>query len=333
MREVARQVERVLGDDTPVCLSGEGGTGKEVVARAIHASGPRRDGPFVVFNCATVAASSQEPELFGQEQAVFGHGASAPRGRLQEAAGGTLFLDKLAELGRGAQLRLAEALRTGMTRRLGGRAVEVPLDFRIVSATRRDLAAEVEAGRFSQELFELLAERPIRLAPLRERAEDIPLLVAHFTHAAGKEAGCQVNRVSPDALDALARYNWPGNVSELLNVVHRALLACRGDEITLADLPPNIRKLAVPSVRPAPSDEMLGDGSGNGATAVLPLRELERRAIKAALRTTGGSVGKAARLLGIGRATLYRRLADKEFARPSEPPEPKVAGAGGRGEH
>ena len=146
-------------------------------------------------------------------------------------------------------MRLAEALRTGKKRRLGGRALEVPLDFRIVSATRRDLAAEVEAGRFSKELFGLLAERPIRLAPLRERAEDIPLLVAHFIHTASKEAGCQVNRVSPDALDALARYNWPGNVSELLNVVHRALLACRGDEITLADLPPNIRKLAVPSNR------------------------------------------------------------------------------------
>jgi DNA-binding NtrC family response regulator len=191
----------------------------------------------------------------------------------------------------------------------------MPIDVRMVCATHRDLRAEVEAGRFREDLYFRLVVYPIHLPALRERVEDIPLLVGHFLRTLTSDVGRQVQRISPEALEAMSRHRWPGNVRELQNVVHRSLLACRGDEINLADLPPDIRELGLPSLglSVVPSNGSSANGHGDGE--ILPLRELERRAIQRALRATQGSVGKAAKLLGIGRATLYRRIATLDLSR------------------
>jgi DNA-binding NtrC family response regulator len=183
----------------------------------------------------------------------------------------------------------------------------------MVCATHRDLRAEVEAGRFREDLYFRLVVYPIQLPPLRDRVDDIPLLVGHFLRTLTSDVGRQVHRISPEVLEAMARHRWPGNVRELQNVVHRSLLACRGDEITLSDLPPDIRELGLPSL--GLSVVPNGHSHPQVESEILPLRELERRAIQRALRATQGSVGKAAKLLGIGRATLYRRIATLDLSR------------------
>ncbi|HEY2404364.1 MAG TPA: sigma-54 dependent transcriptional regulator [Polyangiaceae bacterium] len=313
MRELAQQVKRVLESDVAVCVFGESGTGKELVARAIHAGGQRRRGPFVAINCAGIPESLQESELFGHERGAFSGATQMRRGCFELANGGTLLLDELGEMSLSTQASLLRTIQEKTIRRVGGSS-EIPIDVRIVCATHRDLRAEVEAGRFREDLYFRLVVYPIYLPPLRDRSEDIPQLVGHFLRNLTSDVGRQVHRISPEALEALARHRWPGNVRELQNVVHRSLLACRGDEVTLADLPPDIRELALPALG-FPSASPQGDARANGEGDILPLRELERRAIQRALRFTHGSVGKAAKLLGIGRATLYRRIATLDLSR------------------
>jgi DNA-binding NtrC family response regulator len=311
MRDLAQQVSRVLASDVAVCVFGESGTGKELIARAIHAGSPKRRGPFVAINCAGIPESLQESELFGHERGAFTGATQLRRGCFEQANGGTLLLDELGEMSMMTQASLLRTLQEKTIRRVGGSG-EVPIDVRIVCATHRDLRIEVEAGRFREDLYFRLVVYPIYLPPLRERIEDIPLLVGHFLRTLEAGVGREVKRISPDALDALTRHRWPGNVRELQNVVHRSLLACRGEEITLSDLPADIRSAGLPAIPPAASK------SSNGAVAkdedIVPLRELERRAIQRALRATQGSVGKAAKLLGIGRATLYRRIATLDLS-------------------
>ncbi len=312
MQELARQVQRVLDSDVAVSLSGESGTGKELVARAIHAGGRRARGPFVAINCAAIPASLQESELFGHERGAFTGATATHRGRFEQARGGTLFLDEVGEMSPATQAALLRTLQEKTIRRVGG-TTEIDIDTRIICATHRDLRAEVEAGRFREDLYFRLVVYPIRLPPLRERPEDIALLVGHFLRQLCRDVGRDVLRVHPDALDALSRYAWPGNVRELGNVVHRSMLACAGEEIVLADLPNDIRALVLPSLPPPTSGRPANDHDKLDGEAVLPLRELERRAIERALKLTSGSVGKAAKLLGIGRATLYRRLSSSDF--------------------
>jgi len=313
MRELAQQVQRVLESEVAVCVSGESGTGKELVARAIHSGGQRRRGPFVAINCAGIPESLQESELFGHERGAFSGATQMRRGCFEQANGGTLLLDEIGEMSLMTQASLLRTLQEKTIRRVGGSA-EIPIDVRMVCATHRDLRAEVEAGRFREDLYFRLVVYPIHLPALRERVEDIPLLVGHFLRTLTSDIGRQVHRIAPEVLEAMSRHRWPGNVRELQNVVHRSLLACRGDEITLADLPPDIRELGLP-----PLGLSVVPGSGNGhahvESEILPLRELERRAIQRALRATQGSVGKAAKLLGIGRATLYRRIATLDLSR------------------
>lgn len=312
MRELARQIERVLESDVTVCILGESGTGKELVARAIHANGRRRRKPFVAINCAAIPESLQESELFGHEKGAFTGASGVHRGRFEQANGGTLFLDELGEMSLSTQAALLRTIQERTIRRVGG-SEEIPVDVRIVCATHRDLAAEVRAGRFREDLYYRLMVYPIHLPPLRQRREDIPLLVAHFLRRLRDDVGRTISRISPDALDALGKYSWPGNVRELQNVIHRAMLACDGDEIQLAHLPRDIAALVLPAVpeRTTPhTDTSVPHSSDNHDDHVVPLRELERQAIEKALRIAGGNVGKAAKLLGIGRATLYRRLAE-----------------------
>jgi DNA-binding NtrC family response regulator len=316
MRELAQQVARVLESDVAVCVFGESGTGKELVARAIHTGSVRRRGPFVAINCAGIPESLQESELFGHERGAFTGATQMRRGCFEQANGGTLLLDELGEMSMQTQASLLRTIQEKTIRRVGGSS-ECPIDVRIVCATHRDLRAEVEAGRFREDLYFRLVVYPIHLPSLRERIEDIPTLVGHFLRALSKDVGRDVQSIRPEALEALARHSWPGNVRELQNVVHRSLLACRGDEITLADLPPDIRELGLPAILPAVH---INGANGNryqepSEEDIVPLRELERRAIQRALRATHGSVGRAAKLLGIGRATLYRRIATLDLSR------------------
>jgi DNA-binding NtrC family response regulator len=311
MRELVHQVGRVVESDVTVCIYGESGTGKELVARAIHAGGPRQLGPFVAINCAAIPGSLQESELFGHERGAFTGATQMRRGRFEQANGGSLFLDEIGEMSAATQASLLRTLQERTIRRVGG-SQEIPIDVRIVCATHRDLRAEVGAGRFREDLYFRLVVYPIRVPALRERRDDVPLLVGHFLRELRGDVGREVSRINPEALDALSRYPWPGNVRELQNVVHRSMLACKGDEIELVDLPSDVRKYAA-RLTPEPRNGVAAQRGTETDDEIITLRELERQAIARALRRTRGNVGQAARLLGIGRATLYRRLATLEL--------------------
>ncbi|WP_437640415.1 sigma-54 interaction domain-containing protein [Sorangium sp. So ce854] len=305
MRALARQIDRVARSDVTVAIFGESGTGKELVARAIHQRGPRAGGPFVAINCAAIPESLQEAELFGHERGSFTGATHARPGCFEQANHGTLLLDELGEMSLSTQTCLLRALQQRAIRRVGG-STEIPLDVRVVCATQRDLRAEVESGRFREDLYFRLVVFPIEVVPLRDRREDVAHLV---DHALGVLEGGRRVRVRRDALDALEAYSWPGNVRELFNVVHRSILSCEGGEITAADLPGYVRQAPASAV-------------------VTPLAQIERAAIERALAACGQSVTKAAEMLGISRATLYRRVAQFRAeggeAPPSSPRRPRV---------
>lgn len=308
VRELARQVERVLESEVTVCLFGESGSGKEVVAQAIHTQSSR-GGPFVALNCAAIPASLQESELFGHERGAFTGAVQNHKGRFEQARGGTLFLDELGEMSLATQASLLRALQERTIRRVGGTA-DIAVDVRIIGATHRDLRAEVEAGRFREDLYFRLVVYPIQVPPLRERREDLPALIAHFVHKLADGRNSNV-RFSAEALAAMHVYAWPGNVRELQNVVHRCLLAADGNEVRFVDLPPEVRVASLPKIerRDVAEPEAAARSPILAEGEVIPLVELERRAIQHALQATKGNIGKAAKLLGIGRTTFYRKLA------------------------
>jgi DNA-binding NtrC family response regulator len=302
IRELNAQITNVLDTDIAVCITGESGTGKELVARAVHAHGRRRKGPFVAVNCASIPTTLQESELFGHERGAFTGALATHRGRFEQAHGGTLFLDEIGEMGLPTQAILLRTLESKTIRRVGGVA-DIPVNVRVLCATHRDLQAEVRAGRFRDDLYFRLVVYPIAVPPLRDRLADVPLLVAHVIRELRADVGRDVTGVSPEVLDALMRHDWPGNVRELRNVVHRAMVACKGDTIELADLQPSIRDRAAPLPAAVP-----------GPAADVPtLREMERDAIAKALAASNGNVTKAAKMLGLGRATLYRRIAELQL--------------------
>jgi DNA-binding NtrC family response regulator len=314
VKELRRQIERVLQSDVNVCILGESGTGKELVARALHDAGRRHAGPFVALNCGAIPAALQESELFGHERGAFTGATATHKGRFEQAHGGTLFLDEIAEMSAAAQASLLRTIQERTVRRVGA-AQDLAVDVRIVCATHRDLEAEVAAGRFRQDLFYRLVVYPIRVPPLRERIEDLPLLVGHFVRRFAEDVPRTIERVTPELLDALARHDWPGNVRELENVVHRAMLSSESEVLDVGSLaPPLCRRRtwvapAVPAPSPTPEPQSLS------------LVALERDAILRALAREGGNVTRAARTLGLGRATLYRRLAALRID-PSAPSRP-----------
>jgi DNA-binding NtrC family response regulator len=319
MRRVGDEIARVAQSDITVCILGESGVGKELVAHAVHNAGPRVKQPFVAVNCASIPETLQESELFGHERGAFTGATHARQGSFERANGGTLFLDELGEMSASTQASLLRTLQERTIRRVGGQR-DIRVDVRVVCATHRDLEAEVEAGRFRADLYYRLVVYPISVPPLRERPEDIPLLLGSFLAKLSAAEGRAVSGVTSDALEALTLHNWPGNVRELQNVAHRAVLASDGNELGLADLPAGLRKLVLPALpaaaAPAAAGEVQPPPYVEG-DEVLPLKELERRAIAHALRVTAGNVAKAAQLLGVGRATLYRRLASLDVDVPS----------------
>ena len=306
MDELRRQIGYVVATALPVAVLGETGTGKELVAREIEARSSRRAGPLVAINCAAISPALQESELFGHERGAFTGAHTTHRGRFEQASGGTLFLDEIGEMSLATQATLLRTLQERTVRRVGG-ATEIAVDVRVVSATHRDLEREVAAGRFREDLYYRLVGYPIHTPPLRARKEDLPLLVEHFLSELG---GDRPRGLTDAALDAMLAHDWPGNVRELHNVVQRAALACPGALIERHHLP---RALLGPGA-PAPPPAV-----GAPTREVVPLRELERREIAYALERTRGNVTVAARMLGIGRATLYRRLAELDLQIASAP--------------
>ncbi len=304
MKELATQVERVLSSDVSVAILGESGTGKELVARTLHDKGGRSLGPFVALNCAAIPENLLESELFGHEKGAFTGAQSQHRGRFEQADGGTLFLDEIGEMSAATQASLLRTLQEGTIRRVGGTR-EIKVNARVVCATHRNLAIEVEEGRFRADLFYRLVVYPLEIPALRERTDDIPLLVAHFLTTLGKESGSKVKHVDAEALEALVAHDWPGNVRELQNVIHRAVLSCDSKTISRTHLPQNLVKSTKAQ---APLPMASGHETSVAELPLVSLAELEQRAIRRTLAHTGGSVGKAAKILGIGRATLYRRL-------------------------
>ncbi|HET7585963.1 MAG TPA: sigma-54 dependent transcriptional regulator [Gemmatimonadaceae bacterium] len=294
MQAVLSVVQRVAPSDSAVLVTGESGTGKELIARAIHGMSLRASGPLVDVACAAIAEGVMESELFGHEKGAFPGATERKLGLFELADGGTIFMDEIGALDPRLQGKLLRVLEHGAFYRVGG-TQRVAVDVRVVAATNRDLAAQVESGQFRADLFYRINTISIALPPLRERVVDIPLLAAHFLK---RFAGPQPPALSQDALDVLERYRWPGNVRELRNVVERAVLLRAGEQITAADLP------------------LQAAGHGDGDVALVSLEEMERQHIAAVLERVGWHQGRASEILGISPKTLYRKIREFGMQRP-----------------
>ncbi len=293
MREVLSLVERVAPTDVPVLIEGESGTGKDLVARAIHELSPRKSGPFVALNVSTIPEPLAESQLFGHEKGAFSGAVAAHRGFFAEANRGTLFLDEVGTLVAPLQPKLLRVLQDGDFIPVGaGRPTTS--DVRAVFATNENLKKAVDAGRFREDLYYRIRVMPVRLPPLRERREDVPLLVEHFVQKHARRLKREPLSFDAEALRALHAYAFPGNVRELENAVERALLLARGDAVRAEDLPPEMRS----------SDAVEGEGGYRRAKEAW-----ERRYLEELLALAHGSVGDAATLAGLHRSTLYEKLA------------------------
>ena len=298
MARVLSTVARVAPSAVSVLLMGESGTGKELLARAIHAASQRSAGRFVAINAAALSATLLESELFGHEQGAFTGAERTRIGRFEEASGGTLLLDEIGDLPAEVQVRLLRALQERAIERVGSNR-QIPVDVRVIAATHSDLPAEVAAGRFREDLYYRLAVVTIEVPPLRRRRADIPALVEHFVAKHAPQAGVAEKTFSREAVDLLVRYDFPGNVRELENIVQRCLVLARGEQITAEELPA--------AVRAAVSESGTRDTADEGS---LPARvaALERVAIEEALAAEQGNQSRAARRLGISERTLrYKR--------------------------
>ncbi|MBD0305698.1 MAG: sigma-54-dependent Fis family transcriptional regulator [Nitrospiraceae bacterium] len=300
MREVFDLIRRVSDSLANVLITGESGTGKELVAKAIHYNSERRDAPFIPVNCAAIPETLLESELFGHVKGAFTDAKADKRGIFEEAQKGTLFLDEISELPSTLQAKLLRAIQEREIRRVGSTRL-VPIHVRIIAATNLNLLQEIRDKRFREDLYYRLNVIEIRLPPLRERREDIPLLVEAFFRKCLQTAHKTLQGISESALILLMDYQWPGNVRELENAVERAVILARGDKIVPEDLPPSIRGLR--------SEKRDLD---EAADRMLLLQNVEEEYILKILEKTGGNKYQAAQILGIDRKTLYRKLAGIE---------------------
>jgi len=309
MHAIRELIRQVAPTDARVLITGESGTGKELVAAALHAQSRRADGPFVRVNSAAIPRELVESEMFGHERGAFTGATERRRGRFELADGGTLFLDEVAELSAEAQAKLLRALESGEVERVGGQE-PIRVDVRVIAATNRDLREEIAAGRFREDVYYRLNVIPIHLPPLRERAEDIPELAAHFLARLQARHGLVPPVLLPDAIERLMRYPWPGNVRELANVCERLAILHPGREVGAREvasmLPDSGAVKEIPGTAPV-------EVSGGSLTERLDA--YERALILAALEEADGNVADAARRLGTDRANLYRRMRRLEIER------------------
>jgi two-component system, NtrC family, response regulator AtoC len=303
MHEIFDTIRQVAPSRATVLLMGESGTGKELIAHAIHNLSNRNKTRFIAFNCAAFAPQLIESELFGHERGAFTGAVERRVGRFEQAAGGTLFLDEIGEIDSNIQVKLLRALDPGLFERVGGNQ-SIQADVRLIAATNRDLAALVREGKFREDLYYRLAVVQIRVPHLRERKEDIPLLANTFLKEICERDGKAFRPLSPDAMEALLRYDWPGNVRELKGAIDSGVTLATGNQITVRDLPLTVQ----------------------GASGSLPLREVgnqdfvnihdnEVRLIMRALEESGGNRTEAAKKLGISRRTLHRRLKELQLSK------------------
>ncbi len=311
MRRLLEQIRKVAPTDATVLVLGESGTGKELVARALHDASGRKDGPFVSISCAAIPEGLLESELFGHERGAFTGAIRRKLGRFELAHDGTLFLDEIGEIPASTQVKLLRVLQERRFERVGGEET-VEVSVRVVSATNRDLAAMVRAGRFREDLFYRLDVVEIPLPPLRERPGDVEELARWFLRRSSPRLGRTVSDFAPDALELLRRYRWPGNVRELENVVEQALVFAEGDVVRPQDLPEGVRRPEAPSALPVPA----GDKS---LTEIL--EDLERQLILGAYERARGVKAETARLLGIKPSALYYKLEKYGIVRPGDKPE------------
>ena len=300
MREIFDLIRRVADSPTNILITGESGTGKELVAKALHYNSERKDAAFVAVNCAAIPEQLLESELFGHMRGAFTDAKVDKRGLFEEAAKGTLFLDEISELPLMLQAKLLRAIQEKEIRRLGANR-PIAVDTRLIAATNLNLSEEVKAKRFREDLYYRLNVIEMRLPPLRERREDIPLLVDAFLKKFGQARGKDVKGVSETTLALLIDYAWPGNVRELENVIERAVTLSRGDKILPDDLPATIQG--------SRGDRRVLD---EAAEKMHPLHEIEKEYIKKILEKMGGNKYQAAQVLGIDRKTLYRKLGEMD---------------------
>ncbi len=293
MQELLEMISYVAATEATVLITGESGTGKELVAAALHTNSNRYDGPFVKVNCAAMAETLLESELFGHEKGAFTGADRRREGKFVQADGGTLFLDEIGETTQAMQVKMLRVLQEHELQRVGGEET-IKVDVRILAATNRDLAAEVKAGNFREDLYYRLNVVTMPVPPLRERREDIPLLVAHFVHKFAVKNRRTVEMVTPRCMELLVHYDWPGNVRELENAIERGVILMRGDQLSEKSLPLTIQK------------------QEGGRTGAIPppasLQEAERLLILQTLDETGNNKSEAARRLGITRKTLQNKL-------------------------
>ncbi|MCD0207067.1 sigma-54-dependent response regulator transcription factor ZraR [Klebsiella aerogenes] len=294
MQALINNITLVAPSDATVLICGESGTGKELVARAIHACSERRDKPLVTLNCAALNESLLESELFGHEKGAFTGAERRREGRFVEADGGTLFLDEIGDISPLMQVRLLRAIQEREVQRVGSNQT-LSVDVRLIAATHRNLAEEVSAGRFRQDLYYRLNVVTIDMPPLRQRREDIPQLAQHFLKRYAECNRKTVQGFTPQAMDLLIHYDWPGNIRELENAVERAVVLLTGDYISERELPLAIAGAPLPV-------------TGNDEALIQPLVEVEKEVILSALEKTGGNKTEAARQLGITRKTLLAKL-------------------------
>jgi two-component system response regulator HydG len=303
-----------------VLICGETGTGKELVARALHEASPRRAGPFVALNCAAVPASLLESELFGHTRGAFTDAKLARQGLFVEASGGTLFLDEIGEMPLDMQSKLLRALQERKVRPVGAN-IEIAFDARIVTATHIDLDRAVKRESFRQDLFYRINVVRIDVPPLRDRGSDVLELAAHFLRTAAKQSGKERLELSEPLAQRLLEYDWPGNVRELENCIERALALARFDHLTIEDLPEKIRAYR--------ADRFVL--SADATEEIITLDELERRYVLRTLKVLKGSKARAAQLLGVDRRTLYRKLERYGVSALSDPLEEGESTAADRG--
>jgi two-component system nitrogen regulation response regulator GlnG len=334
MQEVFRTIGRLSRSDISVLITGETGSGKEVVARVLHQHSPRADKPFVAINTAAIPAELLESELFGHEKGAFTGAHSRRVGRFEEAAGGTLFLDEIGDMPIALQTRLLRVLAEGDYYRVGGRDL-LRTEARVITATHQDLEEKVREGSFREDLYHRLNVINIALPPLRERTADIAMLARRFMVQVADEMGLEVKQLRPETISVLEGYNWPGNVRQLLNLCRQVCVMAPGDQVLPEDLPAELLGIGETEAAESEWSEQLKHWASrelvSGGTDLFgrAQAEMERVLIDCALEHTGGQRQKAAELLGLGRNTLTRKLQKLDTERDNEGVTGHQVAAGG----